>query len=66
MRDVESYMLRYNNDEGTITAYLKDDRKMSTDEVVSQWENRDGRPGKLYHHRRGFHLHEHDGTEPWL
>ncbi len=37
--DVESYMLRYNNDEGIITAYLKDDRKMSTDEVVSQWEN---------------------------
>lgn len=37
--DVESYMLRYNNDEGTITAYLKDDRKMSTDDVVSQWEN---------------------------
>ena len=37
--DVESYMLRYNNDEGPITAYLKDDRKMSTDEVVSQWEN---------------------------
>ena len=37
--DVESYMLRYNNDEGTITAYLKDGRKMSTDEVVSQWEN---------------------------
>ena len=37
--DVESYMLRYNNDEGTITAYLKNDRKMSTDEVVSQWEN---------------------------
>ena len=37
--DVESYMLRYNNDEGTITAYLKEDRKMSTDEVVSQWEN---------------------------
>lgn len=37
--DVESYMLRYDDDEGTITAYLKDDRKMSTDEVVSQWEN---------------------------
>ncbi len=37
--DVESYMLRYNNDEGTITAYLKDDRKMSTDDVVSQWED---------------------------
>ena len=38
-KDVESYMLRYDDDEGTITAYLKDDRKMSTDEVVSQWEN---------------------------
>ena len=37
--DVDSYMLRYNNDEGTITAYLKDDRKMSTDDVVSQWED---------------------------
>lgn len=37
--DVESYMLRYNNDSGTITAYLKDDRKMDTDEIVEQWEN---------------------------
>ena len=37
--DVECYVQRYNTDEGTITAYLKDDRKMSTDEVVSQWEN---------------------------
>ena len=37
--DVDSYMLRYNNDSGTITAYLKDDRKMSTDDVVSQWED---------------------------
>lgn len=36
--DVESYMLRYNDASGTITAYLKDDRKMSTDEIVSQWE----------------------------
>ncbi len=36
--DVESYMLRYNSDSGTITAYLKDDRRMSTDEVVAQWE----------------------------
>lgn len=36
--DVEFYMLRYNNASGTITAYLKDDRKMSTDEIVSQWE----------------------------
>ena len=24
--DVESYMLRYNNDSGTITAYLRDNR----------------------------------------
>jgi len=37
--DVESYVLRYNNDSGSITAYLKDDRKMSTDEVAEQWEN---------------------------
>ena len=37
--DVESYMLRYNNDSGTITAYLKDNRKMSTDEIVEQWEH---------------------------
>ena len=36
--DVESYMLRYNNDSGTITAYLSDNRDMSTDEVVEQWE----------------------------
>lgn len=36
--DVESYMLRYNSDSGSITAYLKDDRKMGTDEIVEQWE----------------------------
>jgi HAE1 family hydrophobic/amphiphilic exporter-1 len=37
--DVESYMLRYNGSSGTVTAYLKDDRKMSTDQIVEQWEN---------------------------
>lgn len=37
--DVESYMLRYNSNSGSITAYLKDDRKMETEEIVSQWEN---------------------------
>lgn len=37
--DVESYMLRYNNDSGTITAYLRDDRKMDTDQIVEQWEH---------------------------
>ncbi|MCC8126568.1 MAG: efflux RND transporter permease subunit [Clostridiales bacterium] len=36
--DVESYMLRFNSNEGTVTAYLKDDRKMSTDDIVEQWE----------------------------
>ncbi len=36
--DVESYMLRLNGDSGTITAYLKDDRNMETDDIVSQWE----------------------------
>ena len=35
---VESYMLRYNNDSGTITAYLKDDRTMDTDEVADSWQ----------------------------
>ncbi len=37
--DVESYMLRYNGSSGTVSAYLKDDRKMSTDEIVEQWED---------------------------
>lgn len=37
--DVESYMLRFNSDSGTISAYLKDDRKMDTDAIVAQWEN---------------------------
>ncbi len=36
--DVESYMLRYNDASGSITAYLKDDREMSTDQVAQQWE----------------------------
>ncbi len=37
--DVDSYMLRYNGSSGTVSAYLKDDRKMSTDEIASQWED---------------------------
>lgn len=37
--DVESYMLRFNNDSGSITAYLKEDRKMDTEEIVALWEN---------------------------
>lgn len=37
--DVDSYMLRYNGSSGTVSAYLKDDRKMSTDEIVSEWED---------------------------
>ncbi len=36
--DVDSYMLRFNSSSGNITAYLKDDRNMSTDEIVDQWE----------------------------
>lgn len=36
--NVESYMLRYNNNSGTITAYLEDDRTMDTDEVAALWE----------------------------
>ncbi len=37
--DVESYVLRFNGDSGSITAYLKDNRKMSTDEVAELWEH---------------------------
>lgn len=37
--DVDSYMLRYNGSSGTVSAYLKDDRKMSTDEIVAEWED---------------------------
>lgn len=37
--DVESYMLRYNSDSGTISAYLYDDRTMGTAEVAEQWES---------------------------
>ena len=36
--NVESYMLRYNNDSGSITAYLKDDHTMKTDEIAELWE----------------------------
>ncbi len=35
---VDSYMLRYNDDSGTISAYLKDDRTMDTDEVAELWQ----------------------------
>ena len=37
--NVESYMLRFDSSSGTITAYLKDDRKMSTDDIVELWED---------------------------
>jgi len=36
--NVEDYVLRYSNDSGTITAYLKDDRNMDTDDIVSLWK----------------------------
>lgn len=35
---VDSYMLRYNNDSGSITAYLKDDRTMDTEDVADLWQ----------------------------
>ena len=37
--DLESYMTQANGNGGTasVTAYLKDDRKMTTDEVADQW-----------------------------
>ncbi len=36
--NVDSYMLRYNNSSGTVTAYLKDDRKMDTEDVAELWD----------------------------
>ena len=36
--NVESYMLRFNSSSGSITAYLKDDRTASTEELVDQFE----------------------------
>ena len=35
---VDSYMLRYNGGSGEISAYLKDDRTMKTDDVADQWQ----------------------------
>ncbi|MDD5831884.1 MAG: efflux RND transporter permease subunit [Clostridiales bacterium] len=36
--NVDSYMMRYSNASGTITVYLKDDRKTSTDDLVEIFE----------------------------
>lgn len=37
--NVESYVLSYRNDSGTISAYLKDNRNMKTDDVAKLFEN---------------------------
>lgn len=37
--NVDSYMVRYNNGSGSVTAYLKDSLTMTEDEIVSSWEN---------------------------
>jgi HAE1 family hydrophobic/amphiphilic exporter-1 len=36
--NVESYMLRYNSESGTVTAYLKDNRTVETEDLADQWE----------------------------
>ena len=36
--NVDSYMLRYNGDSGSITAYLKDKRSMDTEDVADLWQ----------------------------
>ena len=36
--NVDSYMLRYNNQSGSVTAYLKDDRTMETQELADLWQ----------------------------
>lgn len=37
--NVDSYMMRYNNESGSITAYLKDDLTMDEDDIVDLWES---------------------------
>lgn len=36
--NVESYMLRYSGSDGSITAYLYDDRKVETEDLAEQWD----------------------------
>lgn len=36
--NVDSYMLRYQNQSGSVTAYLKDDRTEDTDQLAGQWQ----------------------------
>lgn len=36
--NVDSYMLRYQNQSGSVTAYLKDDRTEDTDQLAEQWQ----------------------------
>lgn len=36
---VDSYVLRYNQNSGTITAYLKEDRTVDTEETAEQWQS---------------------------
>lgn len=38
---VESYMLRFNSDSGTITAYLSDSRTMDTEDVADLWQKKE-------------------------
>ncbi len=37
--DLDSYMLTYSGNGGSITAYLKDDRKRETSEVAREWKS---------------------------
>ncbi|MDO4269017.1 MAG: efflux RND transporter permease subunit, partial [Eubacteriales bacterium] len=37
--NVDSYMVRYNNGSGSVTAYLKDTLTMTEDDIVTSWEN---------------------------
>lgn len=36
--NVDSYMLRYNNQSGSVTAYLKDDRTVETEDLADLWQ----------------------------
>ena len=59
-------MLRYNNDSGTITAYLRDNRDMSTDEVVEQWETEMADLDNCTGDSGGILVHELHEQEPGI
>ena len=54
-------MLRYNGDSGEISAYLKDDRTMKTDDVADQWQKEMDNIANCTNRRIGIDFHELHG-----